>query len=1050
MLADNQPYFDFYIMKFSSYSKNPGGNRNKGKSVGSNEPNKIIRFVNLVHPSSIQDFEIIKDIINSRGFTIDFSEFKITSTKVQKRLINVGQKNGPRERIAIEEKIDINSNYKYLRQITWRVLKEVNNVLIMQLGQIKGLPCSLPLVFPEIFKEKRKVLVTGLTHHLMVQLISTPDLQFKSIPEPIAKNSFLRQKILERADREKTMQAIARAMQDFSGIRPSIKEKLAEISAGNKTILTDEEAINIILIADLYTRYLPLFQTFQNDINSRGSTVPALASQFIDMTQGMRTEKLIDAFKNYLIDDDGSEAFASENNGQLFSYLYKKAQIIDEKRLKIGDMPLTRAELYSIMRSMITLARSQIDPSLWNQCLFFHRHDDINTSQKENIDTVDILISDIHSKLRVHYSASTQSLLEIHLINNIHRFITGRKVLVSKSNLTETEMNVIRSVVIPNLYQSNGHHSSSESVRLFLGMQDNLSKLINPIHTVSRVYVFLIGRRLRESVQKFLKPGLRELLQRFGGNFFSIFYEMVVQEAGIPISRKQFAHWLELKQYFKNLKELGYIANELETHFDSSLKPEILMEAGDSCFSNTYSEVSFSEDYQKVQKTFNDFLNNLKNEGTGFSSLLSEFFKAGNYNLKSQDFNHFIKKNPVYQKLHEIVIQSCTEIKFNLLKLAVNRKVILKIPLEFESLLLIEKIFPISIEEQQLQLHLIAVPIKSEDELEATSKSFSTNFVTTLKQSVENDIKDLLRTNRILRIYQKVYIDYIRFISISVIDRQLNSTILKIRQQKNQTPNHIKYHFENYEKLIIGNVKKLNLGKLIQIDKSKKAKEVFYSLAIAEVLQAIIFFRSANHKIRDYRTSIDQILQMIDRYSGMFGEDYNSLTYIKQIKKFDEMLATPIDELSENVLNLITILAKKINKTVRNSLGNKGVLKKVYRHWQENNPSRGDKIEFYVPFMRENKNNYEEKLFSEIAKAREILMRIKRRKCLIIIPDKLQEDQLRFITEIGTFIKERNIKIEMYVEIGGLSKESIEELSKVYYPGNFFRTDRLKPVRQPV
>ncbi|MBU2510940.1 hypothetical protein KJ966_06365 [bacterium] len=1035
-------------MKSSSYIKNPGGDRNKGESVGSGEATKVVRFINLVPPSSIQDVEILKDIINSRGFTVDFSEFKITSTKVQKRLINAGQKDGPRERVSIEEKVDINSNYKYLRQISWRVLKEVNNVLLVQMGQIKGIPCSLPLVFSEILAEKRKILVAGLTNQLMVQLISKPDLKFKTIPEPIAKNNFLKQKILERADREKSMQAIARSMQDFSGIDQSLREKLAEISSGNRIILTDEEAVNVILIADLYTRYLPLFQTFQNEINSRSAAVAALSSQFVDMTQGMSTEKLIDAFKNYLIDDDGGEAFASENNSQLFSYLYKKAQTIDEKRLKIGDMPLTRAELFGIMRSMISLARSQIDPDLWKQCLFFFRYDDINTSKRENINTVDVLISDINSKIQVHRSASTQSLLEIHLINNIHRFITGRKVLISKSNLTETEMNIIRSVVVPNLYQPGNQNSSPESVRLFLGMQDSLANLINPIHTVSRVYGFLIGRRLRESVQKFLKPGLRELLQRFGGNFFSIFFEMVVQETGIPISRNQFAQWLESKQYFKNLKELGYIANKLETHYDSYLKTDVLMETGESCFSNTYSEASFKEDYLTAQKTFNDFINSLRKEGTGFSKILSDFLDTGNYNLKSQDFHDYVKKKTIYKTFQELVIQSCVEIKFNLKKLAVSRKVILKIPLEFESLLLIEKIFPISVEEEELQLHLIAIPVKSADELEATSKIFSKNFITVLKRSSEIETKELLRANRILRIYQKVNLDYIRYISISIIDRQINSTILKIRQQKNQTPNHIKYHFTNYEKLIIGNVKKLNLGKLIQIDKNRKSKEVFYSLAIAEVLQAVIFFRSANHKIRDYRTTINQISQMMERYTSTLGEDYHSLTYIKQIKKFDEMLATSIDEFSENVLNLITILAKKIHKTVRKSIENNGVMTQVYKQWQENNPSREDKIGFYVPFMRENKSSYDDKLFSEIAKAREILLNIKRRKCLIIIPDKLQEDQLRFIIEIGTFIKERDIDIKMYVEVGGLSKDSIEELSKVFYPGNFFRIDRLKPVMQ--
>jgi hypothetical protein len=1012
------------------------------------EPQKQIRFVSLKAATAIDDYDIIKGIAKSNGFEVDFFEFKVTNTKTQKRLINTAQRNGPKERIRIEEKIDVNSNYKYLRQVSWRVLKEENNIFLVQMNQVKGVPCSLPLIFPDIFKANRTILVSGITYQLRAQLLSKVDLDFKSIADPINNDQDIRRKILERAEREKTMQAIARELQDFYGIPVAVKEKLTRLAVGEKVLLSDEEAVNIILLSDLYTRYLPLFHAFQKDISSKNASVSALASQFADMTIGIETEELIDAFRDYLMgDDDETEAFASETNGQLFGFLYKKAQQIDDKRVKIGDFPLTRSEMFSIMRSLITTSRSQHDPGLWEGCRYFYRYDDLKTSKKENSRTVETLLEKIFSQMKLHHSASSLSLLEIHLIHNIHRYISGRRVLVSKAELMDIELNVIHSAVIPTLYQPGDEKSFPQTIRLFLGIQANFQQLINPIHTVGRVYGFLMGRRLREAVQRFLKPGLRDLLERFGRNFFNIFYEMTVLEAGIPISRNSFAQWLESKGYFKDVKKMGYIPNEIESNFDPLLTPKVLMEAGDSCFPKTYSEADYTSDYEKARNGFIDFSNNIQKDGTGFGKLLANYLKKGKYNPREVAFREAFRKSQVYLTLKNLVVQSCVEIKFKLLDLAIANKIVIKIPIEFEPLLLLENIFLLSIENQDIQLHLIAVPVESDSHLDKLSAVFSKTLRSFLSRGGDAKIKELVRAIRILRVYQNVYTDFVKHVSISVIDRQINNTILKIRQQKNQTPNHIKYHFENFEKMFVGNFKGLNLGKLVQYDAGKKAKDTFYTLSTSQILQGIVLHKSALYKLRDYRSIIDRIQGILELLSQSRDEDYNSITYSKQIQKFDQLISVPIEEFNSSYLNIITILAKKIKKSVVEGNSKNHALSKLYAEWKRLNPEQEMKIDFYSPFLREDDSGYEQKLFLEISKAREVLMNIMRRNCLVFFPDKSQEDQLRFIAEIGSFMMERKYDVKTYVEISRVEKEQIEELSRVFYPGNFFRLERIKPVK---
>ncbi len=1015
-------------------------------ALNSEEPNKVIRFISLNAESGSDDFNVIKDIIQTRGYAVDFVEFKFSTTKIQRRLIKPTQKDGPKERIEIEEKIDVNSSYKHLRHLSARVQKEVNNVLLVQVNQIKGFPCSAPILFPELLKSKRPILVNGVTDRIHVQLISKPDLNFRIVDAPIARNPFLRRKILERAERSKSMQAIGRELKDFFGLPSHIREKLNELAVGNKVPLSDEEAINIILISDLYTRYLPLFQNFERDIANRNQTVAALASQFVDMTRGIRTEHLLEAFKNFLIEEDSDgEAFASENNTQLFSYFYKRAQLLEEKRLRVGDHPVTRADMFATLRSLITLARSQIDPGLWKQCRFFFKHGDLKTSKKGNIQTIDALIDETYSKLKVYHSASSLSLLEIYLIHNLHRLITGRKVLVTQSDLSKIESDLIRSVVIPILYQQDSI-PSKETIRLMLGMQANLQTLINPVHTVGRVYSFLMGRRLRENVQKFLRPGLRDLLARFGKNFFIIFYELAVQEPGLLISRNQFAEWLQEKDYFKKPQDYGYIRNSLENHYDPNLSAKNLMETGESCFPETYSEKDFTTDLEAARKIFGEFITNMQNDGRGFAKLLSDFLSSGKYDLKSADFREFVKKSKYYKLFGALVFKACKEIAPRLKTLAVNNKMVLKVPIEIEPLLLLENIFNLPSGEETIQIHLIAVPVKSEKELEPASKVFSKNLIQSLKRGSDPTLKELNRANRMLRIYQDTYSEYVRFLLISILDRQINNSILKIRQQKNQTPNHIRNHFENFEKLFIGTIKSQYLNKLVRFDPTNKTKDVVYNLSVAQVLQAIVLYKSATHKLRDYRLIIEEIKSLLENISKT-KDDYEKLTYLKQINKFQEMISTPIEDLNENVLNLITTLAKKIQKTVEQSRENKGILIRIFEKWKKQDLNAEDKCGFFKPFLKPDGYGYEQKLFLEIAKSREILLNIKRRKCLVFFPETLQEDQFELMLEVGSFIIERDFDATLFVEISGMNKQQIESLSKVFYPGNFFRLDRVKPVK---
>jgi hypothetical protein len=344
-------------------------------------------------------------------------------------------------------------------------------------------------------------------------------------------------------------------------------------------------------------------------------------------------------------------------------------------------------------------------------------------------------------------------------------------------------------------------------------------------------------------------------------------------------------------------------------------------------------------------------------------------------------------------------------------------------------------------------VHLIAVPVNSESALESVSAIFSRNLRVLLKKASSPLHKELMRALRIIRIYQAVYLDYLKHLLLSVLDRQINLTMLKLKQQEHLTANHICYHFEHFEKLFIGNIKNLNLSNLIPYQAGNRSKTTVNTLSIAQILQASVLFRSAAHKLRDYKSTVNQVSSMLEQLPG-FHEDDESLTLSKQIKKFKQLISTPIEDLNENVLKLTTILSQKIDNTVTQGRGKKGVIADLYTRWKTHNPSAIGKIDFYRPFLRQDENNLEQKLFLEIAKVREILQSIKRGKCLIFIPGTQQDNQFNLLLDIGRFIVEREFDGLMFVEISELNKEQIEQLAKVFYPGNFFRLDHLKPIKK--
>ena len=217
-----------------------------------------------IEKRQIEGIDLLTGLLNDRGFEVDHFEYKVLKKSEIRRPINPKQKNSPTEKITVEEKLNVNANLKSVGQLEWRVMKDPENVLLLQTQRTKGEALCLPLYFDSVFKKERQILVTGLNNAIKCQLVAKPDLRFQRIPEPIEQDKTVKDQLIHRASRQKGMQSTARELLDFPGLPEGITKKIVAIATGKKEKLNDAEAINLILISDLYSRYTPAFQTFQD------------------------------------------------------------------------------------------------------------------------------------------------------------------------------------------------------------------------------------------------------------------------------------------------------------------------------------------------------------------------------------------------------------------------------------------------------------------------------------------------------------------------------------------------------------------------------------------------------------------------------------------------------------------------------------------------------------------------------------------------------------------------------------------------------------------
>ncbi|MBT4289831.1 MAG: hypothetical protein HOD92_21100 [Deltaproteobacteria bacterium] len=1006
-----------------------------------------ICFVSLVDARQIEGIDILRQVLERYHFTVENFEYKLTSKIEVRKPINPKIKNGPSEKVIVEERVNINTQLKTLRQLSWRVSKDPENVLLLQISRTKGESLCVPLIFSKILNDKKQILVTGITNRIKLQLTAKPDLSLKKIPLAILQNEACKIDLIKRSKRLKGMQAAMRELQEITSFPKDLKDKILGIITGKKIELTDAEAINLLLLSDLHNRYSTMFQNFQQEVVTQASPVPALTKQFIELTQGIKTSILVSKLAPYL----GENADRCKKNEHIFSLLYRNLKRLEDKKITRDGIILSHTSLFNEIKSLFLLTRSQQDPFLWDKCLFFMDVKDEETSSGQNQKTIEQLTNSCKSKLVKTHTASSKNLFEQYLINNIQNYCIGKKVWLPDKYLSKYEYGLINSAVLPQLHFRFAKGTSQKIEKgLFVDKLPPVGKLYNSIHFVSRSYGSLIHNRLLNNTRQVIEQGYSNLLKRYRNLFFDIFYSRVVTEPGFPIPRRTFLLFLQKSNFIRKPKEIGYTNPKLDIIADELLTEKIIQGSKESLFKANIDNDAFNKEYAKSRIQFFSFIKSIEDlskreEAYNPAKIFIEVAQKGKYNFRSSYFRKHLRNTFLYEELNEIVINSCSEIKTIIASTAINNKVVLQIPSKFDSILFIGNVFKLSINQKDVSLFLLSATGDTET-FNSISRNFSHNFGLHLKAEDTAERKGLIQAMRLLQEYQKNSIEYIRNISIILLDRHIQNLLIAEKEKNKLTPGHIKYYFSDHEKLAIGNIRDMNLSNVFQYKTKGSKQEIgLDNYSFGQFLQSMHYFEEAKHDLNSRRDVLKKVLDLLNKFSEKLKSTEKWKSYYQIIKQFDNMISVPISSFDNKLLNLISISSNKIKKLVDKEEYKDGIIGLLHAEWKRRNPENQKEIYFFTPFLSL-QGSIKENVVLKIRTACELIIKFDQKKCILFFPEGAKDHQINQMFEIDAFIKKNFNELNVFVETHVLSEDHIDELCKTFHPKNYFVIDKLVPV----
>ncbi|MEE8396584.1 MAG: hypothetical protein V3S29_11055, partial [bacterium] len=334
------------------------------------------RVVKLVSNSPAADIEGLDDflaVFNSGDTAAQITPFKYVVQRRVKRALGGKFGKGLSTEVTENTEINLNEDLFGLRRWLGAVKQDPGSVMLLNILKIKEGSLAAPLVFSDMLKTGRPILVTGADHSVRAQLLAVGDPNFAKIPKEVENDPSLKSSLLVRVQRRKGFVQSVRNLMELDYLPGRIRERIAEInSGGDPSKLSEAEIVNMCLLSDAASRYRPVLEQFKDSMVNSKLQVPLLISMFELLLADIPLNQCIAAFAEFVAPEDEGNPKPT-TKAQLFGHAMRYVTG-DDGTSRTGRMD-KMTKFHKVLSNNFLKHRMRIDPFLWKHCHFLSQAD---------------------------------------------------------------------------------------------------------------------------------------------------------------------------------------------------------------------------------------------------------------------------------------------------------------------------------------------------------------------------------------------------------------------------------------------------------------------------------------------------------------------------------------------------------------------------------------------------------------------------------------------------------------------------------------------------
>lgn len=332
---------------------------------------RVISLVSNVPVDQIVGLDQFLAVFNSPEVKAEVNPFRYVIQRKARR--SVGGKFSKGLTHEVTESVSINPNEDLfgLRRWLGGIRQDPSCVMLLNINKIKEEPLAAPLIFSELIKTGRPILVTGADRTTQDQLLAKVDLSCVQLPATVQQNSSLKTMLTSRVQRRKGFVSTLRHLLDLDFLPAPIQEKVTRIcGGGDPSELSESETVNLSLLADLSSRYHHALAQYRETLLSGSLNIQQLMSMFEILLADLPLEQAIKAFSAFLgQDEERPETIRSKS--ELFGFLNRYINARDGSSRGMGRTEKLD-QVVKRLTSVVIGHRARVDPMLWRRCGFIH------------------------------------------------------------------------------------------------------------------------------------------------------------------------------------------------------------------------------------------------------------------------------------------------------------------------------------------------------------------------------------------------------------------------------------------------------------------------------------------------------------------------------------------------------------------------------------------------------------------------------------------------------------------------------------------------------